>query len=120
MREKKKILIFAFIYLILSFGAEVVLIVFGGLRIPEDTGKVAIVLLTVVPALAAFLSGFRTLKSFLIVAFSAALLTLFLTVSVNKLTGLGTGNVEPIIVRFISGFIAAYFATNFSKTQSHS
>src|SRR5262245_44191218 len=99
---------FAVLYMGLSMGLEIVLIVVFRLRVPEDNKVIAPILLTIPPALAASCSGYRRpLKSFLTVAALAAILTLVLTLAVNRLTGVTTGVVEPIFNRLAAGWLAA-------------
>lgn len=99
---------FALLYMGLSMALEIVLIVVGRLRVPDDNAVIAPVLLTVAPLLAAGLSGYRRPASaFLTVAGLAASLTLVLTLGVNRLTGISTGMLEPILNRTAAGWLAA-------------
>ncbi len=99
---------FALLYVGLSLAVEILLIVVVGWRVPEDNARIAPILLTVPPSLAAILSGYRrTPGMVLMVALLAAALTLVITLSVNRLTGINTGLLEPIINRSVAGWLAA-------------
>ena len=64
---------FAVFYMVVSLLVEIFLIVIVRWKVPEDNGRIAPILLTVPPLLAAGFSGYRRpLKDFLIVAALAA------------------------------------------------
>ena len=98
---------FAVIYMVLSLGVEASLIIFGGLRVPEDNAKIAPVILVLPPILAALLAGYRGRKEFIILVVLTAVFTVAVTLTVNRITGISTGLVEPMINRSIAGFLAA-------------
>lgn len=98
---------FAVIYMALSLGVEASLITFGGLRVPEDSAKIAPVILVLPPVLAALLAGYRGRKELVMLVILTAVFTVALTLAVNRITGISTGLVEPIINRSIAGFMAA-------------
>ena len=101
---------FAVFYMAVSMLVEIVLIVGVGWRVPKDNARIAPVLLTLAPVLAAGFSGFRRpLKDFLTVAALASILTLLITIVVSRLSGISTGLIEPIINRSIAGWLAATF-----------
>jgi len=76
--------------------------------VPGDNARIAPVVLTVPPALAAALSGYRRpFEDFLVIATLAAILTLLITAVVSRLSGVSTGLVEPIINRSVAGWLAA-------------
>ncbi len=100
----------AIIYTGVSLAVEAGLIIVGGLRVPHDNAVIAPIILTVPPALAALISGYRRPKEFVILVILTSILTLSLTIVGGRLTGISTGLVEPIIVRTIAGFLAATIA----------
>ena len=99
---------FGIVYVGLSLGVEASLIIFGRLRIPEDIPIIAPIILTIPPILAAILTGYRKPREFLTIVGLTAGLTLVITFTVIRITGISTGFVEPIFNRFIAGFLAAY------------
>ena len=99
---------FALLYMGLSLVVEIFLIVVIRLRVPEDNAKIAPVLLTIPPVLAAWISGFRRPpRDLWTVAALASVLTLLVTAVVTRITGINTGLVEPIINRSAAGWLAA-------------
>lgn len=98
---------FAIIYMGLSLGVEASLIIFGGLRVPEDNAKIAPLILVLPPILAALLAGYRGRKELIILVILTAVFTVAITLSVNRITGISTGLVEPVINRSVAGFLAA-------------
>ncbi len=107
MTIRRKAWAFAIIYLALSLGFEASLIIFGGLRVPEDNATIAPLILTIPPILAVLLAGYRKPKEFVVLLVLTVVLTVAITLTVNKLTGISTGLLEPIINRSIAGFVAA-------------
>ncbi len=83
MRLTRKPWIFAITYVVLSLGVEAALIIFGGLRVPENNAQIAPVILTIPPILAALIVGYRLVEP-IINRFTAGLLAGILT---KKLTG---------------------------------
>lgn len=106
MSITRKAWVFAIVYLALSLGIEAALIIFGGLRVPENNAQIAPVILTIPPILAALITGYRTLKEFLVIVMLTAVLTLVITLTFIKITGIATGFVEPIVNRFTAGLLA--------------
>ncbi|MCL5270791.1 MAG: hypothetical protein M1457_09650 [bacterium] len=103
----RKALIFALVYMLLSLLIEAALIVVVGWRVPADNARIAAIILVLPPLLAAWLTGYRHLKPLLVAAWLACLLTLILSVAANRLTGIKTGLIEPILTRLTAGFLAA-------------
>jgi len=106
MRLTRKPWVFAITYVVLSLGVEVALIIFGGLTVPENNAQIAPVILTIPPILAASIVGYRKVRSFVIVVVLTSILTLLITLTFIKLTGISMGLVEPIINRFTAGLLA--------------
>lgn len=99
---------FAILYVALSMAIEIVLMVVFRLKVPADNARIAPILLTVPPILAAGISGFRRpLRDFWTVALLSAVLTLVVTIVVTRLTGINTGLAEPIFNRSLAGLLAA-------------
>lgn len=101
-------LAFAIVYMGLSIACEIVLMVIFRLRVPQDNRIIAPIILTIPPLLAAWICGYRRPKEFIGVAVLASVITLVVTVTVNKLTGIKTGLAEPIVNRLVAGFLAAW------------
>lgn len=99
---------YAIVYMLLSIALEIVLMVIFRLKVPQDNRIIAPIILTIPPLLAAWLCGYRRPRQLLTLAFLTTLLTLIITVSVNKLTGIKTGLAEPIVNRLLAGFLAAW------------
>lgn len=107
-RFKRRAWFFALVYMMLSIGMEIVLIVIFRLRVPQDNRIIAPVILTLPPVLAAWLCGYRRPGQLVSLALLATLLTVLITVTVNKLTGIKTGLAEPIVNRLLAGFLAGW------------
>jgi hypothetical protein len=101
---------YAVLYVAVSLITEITLLTIGRLRIPQDNAVLGPVVLSVPPALAAWLFGYRRPRSFLALAGLTAITTLVLTAIAGRLTGVRTGLAEPIVVRTLSGFVAIYSA----------
>lgn len=102
---------FAIVYTLLSLCIEALLLVVFRLRIPQDNGIIAPIVLTVPPLAAAWCSGFRRpFQDLITVAVLASVLTLVVTIIGTRLSGVSTGLLEPIINRFIAGALAAVIA----------
>ena len=111
-------LAFAVFYMSVSLLVEIVLMVGLGLKVPQDNARIAPVLLTLAPALAAGLSGFRRpFKDFLTVAALASILTLLVTIVVSRLSGISTGLAEPIFNRSVAGWLAASLTNRLTAKQ---
>jgi hypothetical protein len=106
----RKALIFALVYMTVSLLTEAALIVLLGWRVPADNWRIAPIILVLPPLLAAWLTGHRRSKELLVLAGLACVLTLVITLAVNRLTGIHTGLLEPIINRTLAGFLAALAA----------
>lgn len=104
---KRKSWAFAIIYVVLSIGIEAAVMILFGLRVPGDVPKLRLVVLTIPPALATWVCGYRKPKEFALLALLASVLTAGISILVGRLTGVSTGMVEPIINRSIAGFLAA-------------
>lgn len=99
---------FAIAYVAVSLLVEIVLIVGVGWKVPQDNARIAPILLTLPPLLAVGSSGYRRpLKDFFSTAALVAVLTVAITVVVNRLSGITTGLIEPIINRSAAGWLAA-------------
>lgn len=108
---------FAALYVVVSLLVEIVLIAVVGWKVPDDNARIAPVVLTVPPVLAAGFSGYRRpLKDLLVVAALASILTLLITVVVSRLSGVSTGLVEPIINRSAAGWLAAMLTNRVNAT----
>jgi hypothetical protein len=107
MTIKKNPFAFAILYMTISMAIEIVLIVVVGLRVPRDNGVIAPILLTAPPVLAALIGGYRRPKVLGIIVVLTAALTLGITLTANKLTGIDTGITEPIITRSLAGLLGA-------------
>lgn len=102
---------FAAVYTVLSLFIEAVLLVVFRLRIPEDNGIIAPVVLTLPPLAATWCSEFRRpLKAMIATAALTSVLTLVVTIIGTRLSGVSTGLLEPIINRCIAGGLAAVIA----------
>lgn len=99
--------LYAILYTALSMAVEIVLIAGFRLKIPQDNAIVAPIILTVPPMLAAWIAGYRSRTSFIVVAGLTAVLTVIVTLTVTHFTGVSTGLREPLINRSIAGFLAA-------------
>ena len=75
--------------------------------VPQDNKILAPIVLTVPPVVSALVSGYRRLGEFVALVLLTTVLTLEVTIVVNKVTGVSTGLLEPIIDRWIAGFLAA-------------
>ncbi|MFQ6022584.1 MAG: hypothetical protein ACE5NW_07680 [Acidiferrobacterales bacterium] len=117
MRITRKPWLFAIVYVALSLGIEASLIIFGGLRVPQNNAQIAPIILTIPPILAALITGYRQLKAFLIIVMLTAVLTLVVTLTFIKITGISTGFVEPIINRSIAGLLAAIITNRLVRKQ---
>lgn len=111
----RKALLFAAIYLALSIGIEAALIVLLRWRVPQDNYRIAPVILTIPPLLAALLAGGRRIKPFLLLLFLTIVLTVVVTMVVTRLTGKSIGLTEPLISRSIAGFLAALITMAVSR-----
>lgn len=98
---------FALIYTALSMATEIVLIVVFRLKIPQQNGIIAPIILTLPPLLAAWICGFRSWKQLIGLAALTAVLTIIVTLTVTHCTGVATGLREPLINRPIASFLAA-------------
>jgi hypothetical protein len=87
----KKVLFFTLMYLIFSLSIEAAMITFGNLEIPKDNARIAPVILSVPPVLAALIANYRTRKQFFVVVFLVIALTIVLTLIFTTLTGIFTG-----------------------------
>ena len=101
---------YALVYTCLSLGIEVVLIVVGRLRVPDDNRIIAPIILAVPPILAAWISGYRARKVFIVLVGLTTVLTLAITIVFGRLTGISTGLAAPIVIRFVAGLLAGALA----------
>ena len=99
---------FGLTYMALSIGLEILLLVVGRLQVPRDNRIIAPILLTVAPLAAAWWCGYRHRRELLPLAILTTVFTLILVVIFNRLTGIATGLIEPIIVRTLAGMAAAW------------
>jgi len=100
----------AIIYVAVSLAVEAALMVVGHLKVPQHNAILAPVVLTIPPLLVAWICGYRRPKELVAVAVLLSVLTLGLTVTFGRITGVSTGMLEPIIVRTLAGFIAGMIA----------
>jgi hypothetical protein len=107
MSRPIRALIFAAIYVGLSIGLEAALIVVLHWKVPQDNGRIAPIILTVPPVLAALMVCGRRRGRFIFLAAVTVGLTLAITIGVNRLTGVSTGLAEPLANRGLAGFLAA-------------
>lgn len=98
---------FALIYTALSMATEIVLIVIFRMKIPQDNGIIAPIILTLPPLAAAWIAGYRYRSGLITLAILTAILTVIVTLTVTHFTGVSTGLREPLINRPIAGFLAA-------------
>jgi hypothetical protein len=113
----KRILIFTLMYLIISISIEAAMITIGKLDIPKDNARIAPVLLTIPPVLAALIAKYRIFKQFIIVVFLVIVFTLVITLIFTTLTGITTGLAEPIINRTFAGFLAAWLTNRLTDSE---
>ncbi|MBM4155818.1 MAG: hypothetical protein FJ221_12435 [Lentisphaerae bacterium] len=106
MSRREKPWALALVYVALSLAVEAALMVIGRLRVPRDNAILALIVLTVPPLLAAWLTGRRRLRDLLPLAVLLSVLTLILTLAAGRVTGIKTGLAEPLIVRSAAGFLA--------------
>ena len=107
MTIKRKSWAFAIIYMLLSLAIEGAAMILFGLRVPQDIHTLQPVVLTIPPALATWVCGYRKPREFALLALLASVLTAGISILVGRLTGINTGLVEPIINRSIAGFLSA-------------
>lgn len=100
----------AIIYVVVSLAIEALAMLIGRLSPPRDNAILAPIVLTIPPLVTAWLSGYRHPRALMTVAFSLAALTLLLTVLVNRLTGISTGLLEPLVNRTLAGLAVGLFA----------
>lgn len=110
MKTRKPAWAFALIYTALSMATEIVLIVVFRMKIPQDNGIIAPIILTLPPLLAAWIAGYRPRRGLAILTILTAILTVIVTLTVTHFTGVSTGLREPLINRPIAGFLAALIA----------
>ncbi|NWG05177.1 MAG: hypothetical protein HXY35_00685 [Chloroflexi bacterium] len=113
----KKYYFFTLMYLIISLSIEAAMITFGKLEIPKDNARIAPVLLTIPPVLAALIANYRKYKEFFIVVFLVIVFTLVITLIFTTLTGISTGLAEPIINRTLAGFLAAWLTNRLTDLE---
>jgi hypothetical protein len=82
----------------------------GRTSFPQHNAILVLVVLTIPPLLVAWICGYRQPKELVTVAVLLSALTLALTVTFGKLTGVSTGMIEPILVRALAGFLAGTIA----------
>ena len=108
----------ALIYVVVSIGVEAAAMVVGRLRVPQDNAILAPVVLTVPPLVAAWLAGFRRARWLLTTALLLAALTLLFTALVNRLTGVHTGLLEPLVNRALAGLAAGAIVHQLARRRS--
>ena len=106
---------FAGVYTVVSLATEIVLIAVLGLRVPGDNARIAPILLTIPPVLAALVCGYRRPKAFLLVVILTVVLTVMITLAANRVTGISTGLVEPIVTRSLAGLLAGAITNRVSR-----
>lgn len=113
----------ALIYVVVSLAVEAALMIVGHLKVPQHNAILAPVVLTVPPLLVAWICGYRRPKELIAVAILLSALTLALTVTFGRITGISTGMAEPILVRTLAGFLAGVIANQMAakteKDQAH-
>ena len=116
----RKALVFAAVYLALSIGIEIVLIVVLRWRPPQDNYRIAPVILTLPPLLAVLLAGVRGIKPSFLLFVLTVVLTVAVTMAVTRITGKSVGLAEPLISRSIAGFLAAMIGMGLAKVAGNS
>ncbi|MFA6545798.1 MAG: hypothetical protein WCS99_15375 [Limisphaerales bacterium] len=106
---------FALIYTALSMATEIVLIVVFHLKIPRHNAIIAPIILTFPPLLAAWIAGRQSRRELVILAALTAVLTVIVTGTVTRFTGVSTGLLEPLINRPVAGFLAIVIANALRK-----
>ncbi len=107
---KRKPWAMAIIYVVVSLAVEAALMVVGHLKVPQHNGILAPVVLTVPPLLVAWICGYRRPKELAAVAVLLSVMTLVLTVTFGRITGVSIGMIEPILNRLLAGFLAGMIA----------
>jgi hypothetical protein len=107
MTIKRKSWAFAIIYMVFSIVIEGAVMIFFGLRVPQDIPTLRLVVLTIPPLLAPWVCGYRKLGEVAFLAVLASILTAGLSVVFGRLTGINTGMLAPIVIRALAGFLAA-------------
>ena len=95
-----------------------VLIIFGGLRVPQDNATIGPLIVSIPPFVLALLFGRHSLKRFLLLLLATSILTLVLTLTFIAITGIATGFVEPVINRGLAGMLAYLFAEKLTTKKS--
>jgi hypothetical protein len=103
----KRPLVFGATFMALSMAIEIVLIVVGRLRVPDDDATIAPILLIVSPLAAAVICGYRRPAALLTIAVLTVVLTIAAVGVVGRLTGISTGIAAPIVLRTVAGTLAA-------------
>lgn len=118
MKVTRRILLFTLAYVIISLCIEASLIVFVGLRVPENNAQIAPVILTIPAIIAALVAGYRSPRMLLSISVMTGVLTLAVTLVFIGITGISTGFVEPVINRSIAGFLSALIVSNLLVNKS--
>lgn len=108
LQNRRKPWFYGITYMAASIGAEILLLVVGRLQVPRDNRIIAPIILTVAPLAAAWFCGYRRGRELLPLAMTTVLFTLLLVMVFNRLTGITTGLLEPILVRTAAGILAAW------------
>jgi hypothetical protein len=103
----KQALAFGATYMALSMAIEILLIVVGRLRVPDDNATIAPILLIVSPLAAATICGYRRPAALLTIAVLTVVLTIAAVAVFGRLTGISTGVAAPIVLRTVAGSLAA-------------
>jgi len=81
--------------MVLSMAIEAAAMITFHLSIPRDVSKLWPLVLTVPPALAPWICGYRKPKEYALLALLASVLTAGVSMLVNILTGISIGLLEP-------------------------
>jgi hypothetical protein len=115
----KQAIRYAIVYVGCSIAFELVLIVVGGFRVPQDTATLGPLIISIPPFVLALLFGRQSLKRFVVLFLATSIFTLVLTLTFIAITGIATGFVEPVINRGLAG-ILAYLLTDRIATKTNS
>ena len=111
----KLAIIYTIVYVGVSLAFEMVLIIVGGLRVPEDTATIGPLIVSIPPLVLALLFGRQSIKRFVVLLLATSIFTLVITLTFIAVTGIATGFVEPIISRGLAGILAYLFTDRITK-----
>ena len=103
--------VYGLIYMGLSMAIEIVLLVVFRLKIPQDNGIIAPILLIASPILAAWICGYRRPPEMVLAVVITIVFTLLLVMGFGRVTGI----LAPVIIRSTAGFAAAWLTNRAMK-----